>query len=119
VSQLVRSELGQLVGEPTGPIGEWAYLRLDRNRRSRLWVSACRPYDEKHLSGQADLEPEYVAPVVQHRLPEGTRLEKLLCSFPHNLSEKELLQRRLDVISSMVALSSSGDPASQETRHQE
>jgi hypothetical protein len=93
VGQLVRSVLGQLVGEPTG-----------------LLVNG-------QLSGQADLEPEYVAPVVQHRLPERTRLEKLLCSFPHNLSEKELLQRRLDVISS--ALSSSGDPASQETRHQE
>jgi hypothetical protein len=46
---------------------------------------------------------EYVAPVVQHQLPERTRVQDVLCSFPQGLSPDDVVRcHRSDVGSVLV-----------------
>jgi hypothetical protein len=49
---------------------------------------------------------EYVAPVVQHQLPERIRVQEVLCSFPQGLSPDDIVRRRICAIDLMVALCS-------------
>jgi hypothetical protein len=58
---------------------------------------------ERQLNGLV-LEDEYVEPVVHHQFKEWSHLEKLLCIFPTNLSKKEILRYRIEVIDNMTRL---------------
>jgi hypothetical protein len=49
---------------------------------------------------------EYVEPIIHHQLPERTRLQEVICHFPHNLSLEQIVQRRVRVVDLMVALCS-------------
>ena len=57
---------------------------------------------ERHLNGAAG--EEYAEPVVQHQLPERTRLQQVLYEFPSGLSNHDVLGRRINAINMMVAL---------------
>jgi hypothetical protein len=59
---------------------------------------------ERQLNDLTVSEEEYVEPMVHHQFKERSRLEKILCTFPTNLSEKEILHRRIDAIDNMMRL---------------
>lgn len=58
---------------------------------------------ERQLNGLVS-EDEYVEPVVHYQFKERSRLEKLLCTFPTDLSKKEILRCRIEVIDNMTRL---------------
>ena len=58
----------------------------------------------RQLNGTA--ADEYVKPVVQHQLPERTRLQGVLCDSRTDLSIKDIMKRRVRAINLMVELAS-------------
>jgi hypothetical protein len=59
---------------------------------------------QRHLNNT--VADGYVAPVIQHRLPERTQLQQVLCDFRTDLSMEDIVRRRVRAIDLMVALSS-------------
>lgn len=62
--------------------------------------------EEMMRQQQKIVTDEYVEPVVQHQLPERTRLQEIICDFSEDLTIEETVSRRVRAIDLIVALCS-------------
>lgn len=47
---------------------------------------------------------DYVEPIIEHQLPERTRVQHILCDFTKDLSDQDICQRRIDAVNAITAL---------------
>jgi hypothetical protein len=94
-----------------------AKIRTKRADREKRIVKAYREYYFYHrptwdIEAQArgELEGEYSEPTISLAIPERARLAEILCCQSNECTDEELLQRRIEAINLMVALSDKKEP---------
>ncbi len=96
-------------------VREYKELGTDiRNKKKERVDSLNKEYRKQFLYHSHNKEMErqlnktkaekYIAPVIQHQLPERTQLQEVVCDFRTGLSVEDIVKRRIRAINLMIAL---------------
>lgn len=88
---------------------------LGRSQRRAYFRNVGTKEIERQLNNSMD-EVEYIEPTVQHEILERRRLVELLCDFRTDLVEEQIVQRRVEIITNMIALCRQSEPQSRKKR---
>lgn len=100
-------------------------IRKKRAQRERKVVKEfrehyfynCPTWDiERQIRGEE--EEEYAEPVIDVTISERARLAEIVCHQPDNLTEDEIVQRRIEAINLMVALCDKRETVKRDRIHQ-
>ena len=75
---------------------------LNKKYREEFFYQSHNKEMERQLNGTR--AEKYVAPVIQHQLPERTQLQEVVCDFRTGLSVEDIVKRRIRTINFMIAL---------------